>query len=137
MVSEGKNLSASQYRQQKTISLKSLEPDIGETIKNVLVAGDNGGYAFDSAPGKIAIEENSLTYVFSDGKTEMKQARGVFINPPEHKNADACTDAVSMLKQNQKVLLVIMDGLIRPRYPPLSFSSLPHQTIFSSRILFP
>ena len=110
METDGKTLTATQYNVMKYVRLASLADEAGRQIQTVLVAGDAGGYAYDDAPGVIKIEENSLTYVFADGKTEMKNARGILINPPELSNTDVKADALAALKRDEKVLIVILDG---------------------------
>ncbi|MFZ5973998.1 MAG: alkaline phosphatase family protein [Bacillota bacterium] len=110
MESDGKTLTATQYNVYKYVSLASLAGEAGQKISNVLVVGEEGGYAYDAAPGVIKIEKNSLTYMFSDRKTEMKNARGILINPPQKSNTDVKEDALKALKQNKKVLIVILDG---------------------------
>ena len=104
----GKTLTATQYKVYKYVSLTSYAA--GEPVRSVLVAGEEGGYATDKAPGIVKIEQNSLTYVFSDGKTELKHARGILINPPEKSVTGVKNEALAALKRGEKALIVILDG---------------------------
>jgi hypothetical protein len=106
----GRTLTATQYNVYKYVSLAQLADADAGPVNGVLVAGEDGGYAYDEAAGTVRIEKNSLTYVFSDGKTEMKRARGILINPPEKSVTGVKREALGALERGEKALVVILDG---------------------------
>ncbi len=104
---QNKKYSVSVYTQRKYKNIK----DFGSSAELLLIMGDKGQYQFDSAPGRLELNGNSLQYVFSDGKTKMKGVRGILINPPAISNMDAYRESVNNINKDKRVMVFLVDGL--------------------------
>lgn len=84
--------------------------DIVPEAQDLLIMGDEGAYDYDSSPGRIELRGNQLNYVFADGKTTIKNVRGVMISPPAYSNMNAFHDSIEYIKQGDSVIVFLVDG---------------------------
>jgi len=94
------------YTERRYKSVIEIAPDADD----VLVMGEEGQYAYDASAGEIELSGNTLSYVFSDGKTTMEDVRGILISPPSASNMDAYHEAVNYLGADQSVMVILIDG---------------------------
>lgn len=100
------------YTQRQYKNILDIAPDAGQ----LLIMGDEGQYQFDSSAGRLELNGNTLQYVFSDGKTRMKNVRGILVNPPVASNLDAYHESLNNLKNGSRVLVVLLDGFSYQQY---------------------
>lgn len=115
-VVDGKSKTASQYNVYKTVDLEQYIDGNASLPSRVLVLGEDGGHAYDDGLGDIRIDKNSITYVFSDGETLMKNARGILLDPPQNSITDATKDAIAALGDHKRAMIIVLDGVSYNQY---------------------
>lgn len=101
------SLSVSVYTMERYIDVSIFAKD----AHDLLIMGGSGQYGYDSGVGKVKLNGNLINYVFSDGRTQIKDVRGVIVNPPPASIMDVCQQSVNSIENGEKVLVVSADGL--------------------------
>lgn len=82
-----------------------------EEIKSVTVMGKGGEFVNLPGAGYLELSGSKINYLSPEGKTIVRNIAGVIINPPLLTVKDAYTDALRYLEDQERVMLVIIDGL--------------------------
>ncbi len=77
---------------------------------NLYIAGYKGAIAYDRGSGSFELCENSVNYVYEDGKNVIENISGIMSNPPLISVMDVYKDSLYMLEKNEKVLVILLDG---------------------------
>ena len=78
--------------------------------ENVLVMGTRGEVR-EAAGGYFTLAPAALEFRDERGQVQIQEVAGVVIEAPERRTTDAFHDALHLLKADQPVILVILDGL--------------------------
>lgn len=106
---EGKQNSVSIYTRRQLYPLAELVELTGE--EKLIVMGAHGEYLTTEESGFLEVNNNLLTYITLDRKAEIEDVRGMIINPPTASITDLYHDTLHFLQQDEKVLLIYLDGL--------------------------
>lgn len=113
------NNSVSIYSWRKYLRLEDIKNiSNGKKVKDidgyrkVVVVGKKGKmttiYGFDQ--DFIEIKQNHFDYVYGDKRNRIEYIRGIIFDPPIATNRDVFYDTLHYLKQDEKVLVVLLDG---------------------------
>ncbi|AOY76270.1 alkaline phosphatase family protein [Clostridium formicaceticum] len=105
---EGHTYETTIYTEEKIIKLKDLI-DLTENDR-LLAMGDLGQYKFVDGDSYLKMVDNRIDLLEKEGKDKITDARGVIINPPQISIMDTYYDASHFLAQDEKVLILFLDG---------------------------
>ena len=104
------NYSVAVYTERRFEDVAAFAPE----AVDLLIMGDDGQYSYDASPGRIELQNiyaNSLSYLFSDGRTRMNKVRGILVDPPTASIMDAYQESVNYINNGSRVLVFLVDGL--------------------------
>ncbi len=119
MEKENRTYQADVYRMKKEITLAELLINSGLTASNdlaiddskILVMGQNGEFQFLENDGYFETKDNYINYWYADGKNSIEKVAGVMLEPPTSSIMDAYDDSLHFIGKDEKVLLILVDGL--------------------------
>lgn len=111
---EGKTYSNSVYTQRKVFRLADLTPAPDGEMMLVMCA--NGEHRFIKNNGYFELRENYINYLNLDERSHLEKVKGVIINPPATSIMDTYYDSRHYLENDDKVLVIILDGLTYSLY---------------------
>lgn len=86
-----------------------LEDTIEEKYENALTMGGLGEVEYIEESSNFQVRDNSINYIDENGKTIVKDVKGVMINPPEASITDAYYHMSHYLNE-EDVLFILLDG---------------------------
>ncbi|NLZ93977.1 MAG: hypothetical protein GX922_08240, partial [Firmicutes bacterium] len=104
---DGQN-SVSIFTRRQLYPLRDLA-DLSEAAQYI-VMGSKGETLYTAEPGFLQVNKNSLNYLSLDRENEIENVRGIMIAPPSRSITDLYHDALHYLQQDEKVMLLYLDG---------------------------
>ena len=80
-----------------------------ENSKRTLIYNNKGEILKDNN-GYIEFDNKAINYINPEKNIEFKNIKGVVLNAPVKSNKDAFYDSIYYLENNQKVLVILLDG---------------------------
>lgn len=111
---QGKTYTSSVYTRRKVFRLDDLTP-VQEGARMLLMGAD-GENRYQENHGYFEVKDNYINYLDFDERQELERIRGVIIDPPVTSITDIYYDARHYLENEEKVLLLILDGLTYSLY---------------------
>ncbi|HAA38382.1 MAG TPA: hypothetical protein DCE00_05870 [Firmicutes bacterium] len=108
VTSGGKENSVSVYTRRYLYPLTDLVELNGD--EQFLVMGGQGECFYTTEPGFLEVKDNKINYITLDRKAEIEDVKGVIMNPPADSITNLYHDALHFLQQEEKVLLIYLDG---------------------------
>lgn len=99
---------ATVYKEKKLLNLKDIIPEYSD--KPLLAFGGQGEYQRINE-GFLELYENKINYVNIDTREYIKDLKGILIDPPANTNMDLYYDVEHYLNEDEKVLVLFVDGL--------------------------
>lgn len=100
--------STSIYTHKKIFTLEEVVSV--QDVQNALIMGEESGYGYYDVNGYFEVKDNYINYIYGDGKKEIEKVKGIMLNPPSISITDSYHDALHFLKNDEKVLLIYLDG---------------------------
>ncbi len=112
--SHGETVTISVMKQKKMIKLSDI---IKEDMRNLLIMNEEGLHVYETdVEGYIEIDQNHVNYMKPDGSIYNRDIKGLMINPPNHSVMDTYYDALHFIENNEKVLILFLDGFSYEQY---------------------
>lgn len=97
------------YTEQKILRLKEILPSLVEEEK-ILAMGALGEYQWFDIESYLKMLDNKTQLFDKEGKIKINDIQGLIFNPPSNSIMDTYYDSSYFLKQNEKVLILFLDG---------------------------
>ncbi len=103
-----KELEANTYYRKKVVDLEEYV-DLSHR-ENVKIVGEKGEVKSFRQDGFFVIQENRINYR-TEEKIKIEDTAGIVLDPPEKQITDVYHDARETLNQDEKIMLILIDGL--------------------------
>lgn len=125
----GETVSVRVMQEKKVIPLTSI---ITDDRHHLLIMNEEGQHRYATdVEGYIDIGQNQVSYMTQDGRTYVRDIKGLMVNPPNHSVMDTYYDTLHFLENNEKVLILFLDGFSYAQYSHMK-KHLPH--LFLSQV---
>jgi hypothetical protein len=95
------------YTSKKTIKVNDIVKNVNS--ERILIYNDKGEILKDNN-GYIEFNNKNINYINPNKNIEFNNIKGVITNAPINSNKDAFYDTLYYLENNQRVLIVLLDG---------------------------
>lgn len=105
---QGNTYETSIYTEQKILKIKDLI-SLSEGEK-ILAMGALGEYKWIDEESYLKMVDNKIDLIEKEGKNKIEDVRGIFLNPTKGSIMDTYYDASYFLENEEKVLILFIDG---------------------------
>ncbi len=107
-IHEDEELKATSFYRHRQVDIENYVDLSG--ADSAVVVGHKGEVEPYEESGRLVLQDNSLGYM-QNNELLIPEARGLVLNPPDRMITDVYHDTKTLLKQEEKILMILIDGL--------------------------